>query len=129
MIDKLIIIKFLKFCAVGFSGMIIDFGTTWLLKEKLKINKYIANSAGFILAASSNYFLNRIWTFESQSREIVAEYASFFTIALIGLGLNNLIIWLLTDKLKWNFYFSKLIAIGIVTLWNFSMNFLFTFAR
>jgi len=129
MVDKLIITKFLKFCAVGFSGMIIDFGTTWLLKEKLKINKYIANSTGFILAASSNYFLNRIWTFESQSREIVAEYASFFTIALIGLGLNNLIIWLLTDKLKWNFYFSKLIAIGIVTLWNFSMNFLFTFAR
>ena len=36
MIDRLIIIKFLKFCVVGFSGMLIDFGTTWLLKEKAR---------------------------------------------------------------------------------------------
>ncbi|MCL1932749.1 MAG: GtrA family protein, partial [Candidatus Azobacteroides sp.] len=63
MIDKLFFLKLLKFCVVGFSGMIIDFGTTWFLKEKIKINKYIANSCGFILAASSNYFWNRIWTF------------------------------------------------------------------
>ena len=49
--------KFLKFCIVGSSGMIIDFGTTWLLKEKVKINKYLANSTGFILAATSNYLI------------------------------------------------------------------------
>jgi len=127
MIDKVIFLKFLKFCIVGFSGMIIDFGTTWLLKEKLKVNKYIANSCGFILAASSNYFWNRIWTFQSENNHIGSEYLSFFTISLIGLCLNNLIIWILSDKLKWNFYLSKIIAIGIVTLWNFGMNFFFTF--
>ena len=65
MIDRLIIIKFLKFCVVGFSGMLIDFGTTWLLKEQARVNKYIANSTGFVLAATSNYIWNRIWTFES----------------------------------------------------------------
>jgi len=129
MIDKVIFLKFLKFCIVGFSGMIIDFGTTWLLKEKLKVNKYIANSCGFILAASSNYFWNRIWTFQSENNHIGSEYLSFFTISLIGLCLNNLIIWILSDKLKWNFYLSKIIAIGIVTLWNFGMNFFFTFHK
>jgi len=55
MIDKVILVKFLKFCLIGLSGMLIDFGTTWLLKEKLRINKYFANSTGFILAATSNY--------------------------------------------------------------------------
>ncbi len=127
MIDKLFVIKLFKFCIVGFSGVIVDFGTTWFLKEKVKLNKYIANSTGFILAATSNYFLNRIWTFESQNKAIGTEYASFLTISLIGLALNNFIIWILTDKLKWNFYLSKLIAIGVVTLWNFGMNFAFTF--
>jgi len=127
MIDKLFILKFLKFCTIGFSGMVIDFGTTWLLKEKIKINKYIANSCGFILAASSNYLWNRVWTFKSHNSNIGTEYVSFFAISLIGLGLNNLIIWILSDKMKWNFYLSKVIAIGIVTLWNFGMNFLFTF--
>ena len=108
--------------------MLVDFGITWLLKEKLRFNKYVANTIGFISAATSNYVLNRIWTFESQSNKIMTEYTSFFIIALVGLGLNNLILMLLNDKLKMNFYLSKLIAILIVTLWNFIMNFLFTFA-
>ena len=128
MIDKLLLFKLFKFCVVGFSGMIIDFGITWLLKEKIKINKYIANSTGFVLAASSNYFLNRFWTFNSQNNKIVTEYLSFFGISIIGLLINNLIIYLLSDKIKLNFYFSKLIATIIVTLWNFGMNYYFTFS-
>ncbi|MDR0683365.1 MAG: GtrA family protein [Dysgonamonadaceae bacterium] len=127
MIDKFFVLKFLKFCSVGFSGMIIDFGTTWLLKEKIKINKFIANSCGFVLAASSNYIWNRIWTFKSHNEQITTEFLSFLVISLLGLGLNNLVLWVLSDKLKQNFYLSKVFAIGTVTLWNFGMNFIFTF--
>jgi len=129
MIDKIIFLKFIKFCVVGFSGIFVDFGTTWLLKEKIKINKYLANSSGFILAASSNYLWNRIWTFKSHNTQIGTEYLSFIAISILGLGFNNLIIWFLSDKLKWNFYLSKIIAIGIVTVWNFGMNFLITFHK
>ncbi|MDP4268753.1 MAG: GtrA family protein [Bacteroidota bacterium] len=127
MIDKLLIYKFIKFCVVGFSGLFVDFGTTWFLKEKVRLNKYVANSSGFVLAATSNYFFNRFWTFHSQNSHIVTEYFSFFSISIAGLGINNLIIYLLTDKLKFNFYLSKLIAVGVVTIWNFVMNYLFTF--
>lgn len=122
-----ILIRFVRFGIVGASGMVVDFGVTWLCKEKLRWNKYISNSLGFICAATSNYILNRIWTFESQNEELIREYSSFLIIAVIGLGLNNLIIYLLHGKLKWNFYLSKLIAIGCVTLWNFIMNYVFTF--
>jgi putative flippase GtrA len=127
MIDGFLLWKFLKFCIVGSSGMIIDFGTTWSLKEKVKINKYIANSTGFTLAATSNYLLNRFWTFHSENAKIVTEYASFILISLAGLVINNLVVYLLNEKLKLNFYLSKVVAIGIVTLWNFSMNYLITF--
>jgi len=119
--------KFIKFCVVGFSGMVIDFGTTWLLKEKLKVNKYIANSTGFILAASSNYLFNRFWTFHSENPRIATEYMSFILISAIGLAINNLIIFLLNEKMKLNFYLSKLFAIGVVTIWNFFMNYMITF--
>ncbi len=127
MIDKIVLLKFLKFCVVGFSGMIIDFGTTWLLKEKARVNKYIANSTGFILAATSNYIWNRVWTFQSENNQIAVEYLSFILISIAGLGINNLVIYLLNDKLKFNFYLSKLLAIGVVTIWNFIMNFIITF--
>ena len=127
MFDNVFIGKFIKFCVVGFSGMVIDFGTTWLLKEKLKVNKYIANSTGFILAASSNYLFNRFWTFHSENPRIATEYMSFILISAIGLAINNLIIFLLNEKMKLNFYLSKLFAIGVVTIWNFFMNYMITF--
>jgi 4-amino-4-deoxy-L-arabinose transferase-like glycosyltransferase len=37
--------------------------------------------------------------------------------------------WFLSDKMKFNFYLSKVVAIGVVTVWNFGMNFMFTFAN
>lgn len=128
MINVILLWKFLKFCIVGSSGMLVDFGTTWLLKEKVKINKYLANSAGFILAATSNYLLNRFWTFESCNTRIITEYLSFILVSVIGLGINNAVVYLLTERIRLNFYLSKLFAIGVVTLWNFSMNYLFTFS-
>lgn len=129
MFDVQIILKLVKFSVVGLSGMVIDFGLTWLLKEKVKINAYLANSAGFIAAASSNYLWNRIWTFGSNSSEISREYFSFVLIAIIGLLINNCVIYLLTKRWKMNFYLAKLFAIAVVTLWNFSMNFMITFAN
>lgn len=127
MIDRTLILKFLKFCIVGFSGMVVDFGFTWLCKEKFKWNKYVSNSIGFVLAATNNYIWNRWWTFQSDNANIPIEYGKFLVISVIGLGLNNLVIYLLHEKLKLNFYLAKLIAIGVVTIWNFVMNYRFTF--
>lgn len=126
-IDKLLLSKLLKFGIVGCSGMIIDFGTTYLCKEILKINKFLSNGIGFILAATSNYFLNRNWTFNSQSEDIGTQYVQFMIVSAIGLGINSIVLYILNEKLKWNFYFSKLIAIAITTIWNFFANLLFTF--
>ena len=127
MLDRVLILKFLKFCVVGFSGMVVDFGFTWLCKEKFKWNKYVSNSIGFVLAATNNYIWNRVWTFQSDNANIPIEYGKFLMISVIGLGLNNLVLYLLHEKLKLNFYFAKLIAIGVVTVWNFVMNYRFTF--
>lgn len=120
-------IKFLKFGVVGFSGVIVDFGFTYLFKEKFKVQKYIANAIGFTIAASSNYYLNRIWTFRSNNPEIALEYGRFLGIALIGLLINTLVIYLLVSKTRTNFYLAKLVAICIVTIWNFLINLNYTF--
>lgn len=122
-------LKFLKFGVVGLSGTVIDFFFTWLCKEKFRWNKFLANSIGFTLAATSNYILNRIWTFSSSNPQVVREFFSFIFIAMIGLGLNNLIIYLLHEKGKMNFYLAKVFAIAVVTIWNFTANYLFTFRQ
>ena len=44
--------QFFKFCVVGGSGVFVDFGITYLCKEWLKLNKYVANSLGFLCASN-----------------------------------------------------------------------------
>lgn len=126
---EVLLVKFLKFGLVGVTGTILDFGITYLAKEKLKWNKYLANSCGFVIAVSNNYYLNRIWTFKNTDPDIGWQFSKFMTVALVGLLLNNLIIYLLTERMKLNFYFAKLSATFIVFIWNFFLNYLITFSR
>jgi putative flippase GtrA len=120
--------KFVKFGVVGFSGLFVDFGTTYVFKEWFKVPKYLANAIGFTFAATSNYFLNRVWTFHSHDPKIGLEYTQFLIISLVGLGVNTLILWVLHSKYNKHFYLSKLLAIAVVTIWNFLANYFITFA-
>lgn len=122
-----ILLKFIKFGLVGFIGLIVDFGVTWLCKEKLGLQKYLSNSIGFLVAASSNYYLNRIWTFYSQEPEILMQYGKFLLISTIGLALNNWLLFYFHDKKKVDFYMAKLFAIALVIFWNFFANYFYTF--
>lgn len=124
--DYSLLIKFFKFGIVGVSGTAVDFGVTYLLKEKALLNKYFANSCGFMVAVTTNYIFNRIFTFESHG-DISSQYIKFVGIGLIGMGLNNYIIYLFDKKFGFNFYFSKLLATFIVMVWNFGANYLVTF--
>jgi putative flippase GtrA len=121
------IFKFFKFIIVGFSGMVVDFSITFLLKEKLKVNRYLSNSVGFTMAASSNYLFNRFWTFQSNNPKVLLEFGTFFIISLIGLGINNLFLWLFERKVR--FYYAKFLAIMVTSVWNFSANYFLNFTH
>ena len=120
-----LIFKFFKFGVVGFGGMLIDFAITYVLKEKVKIHRYLANSIGFTVAASSNYIFNRIWTFHSHNPGIGSEYMKFMIVSAVGLGINNFFLYLFEKR--FSFYFSKLLAIGVTLIWNFGANYFITF--
>ena len=119
--------KLLKFGLVGLSGMFLDFFITWYCKEKVGLNKYFANAAGFCIAVMNNFCLNYLWTFEGGNSFYFA-FGLFFLFAMIGLALNTFLIYLLNDLWSINFYLSKCLAIIGVFLWNFSANYFFNFS-
>ncbi|MEO7308667.1 MAG: GtrA family protein [Ferruginibacter sp.] len=121
------LLKMIKFGLVGLFGMVIDFGATWLCKEKLKWNKYIANGCGFTLAVISNYSINRHWTFTSNNPLWVKEFIIFLTVSLIGLLLNTIFLYFFHHKKDKNFYIAKFMAILVVFIWNFLANYFFNF--
>ncbi|MFM6924560.1 MAG: GtrA family protein [Ferruginibacter sp.] len=119
--------RLFKFGLVGLSGMVIDFSVTWLCKERWGINKYLANSLGFCLAVTSNFLLNRYWTFENGTQPFTQQFARFWLVSLSGLVINNILLYLLVKKLPANFYLIKLLVIALVFFWNYFVNILFTF--
>jgi putative flippase GtrA len=124
---KILIEKLFKFAIVGLSGIVVDFSITWLLKEKIKLNKYISNTIGFSVAVTTNFFLNYIWTFKNSNSNITADFQIFFIIAIVGLLLNNLFIYLMHGIKKYNFYLAKATAVILVFAWNFTANYFFNF--
>lgn len=115
-----------KFAVVGTIGLIIDFSITWVLRDVLFINGYLASGLGFAVAASSNYYINSKWTFRTNSNAVARQFAQFFVISIIGLGLNILLLYFF-QGFNISFYISKALAIGFVFIWNFAANSLITF--
>ncbi len=126
-VDQIFLEKVFKFAVVGFSAFVIDFGTTYLLKEKAKANKYLANTIAFILSASYNFTLNRLWTWGSQDNQILMQAFKFGCVMTTGLAIASGLIYVFTDRMKLNFYISKLLAVSVVMVWNFTMNNFVTF--
>ena len=121
------ITKFISFLIVGLSGLLLDFGFTFICKEKVLLNKYLSNSIGFLISTISNYFLNKHFTFQSNNPDIVTEFYWYIGISIIALIIYNGIVWLGINKWKTNFYTAKLIGRVVFTFWNFFGQNYFTF--
>jgi putative flippase GtrA len=119
--------KVAKFGVVGIIGMCVDFLVTWLLKEKIKLNRYVANSIGFTCAVINNFYLNLYWTFHAGGQSTNTYLIRFILISIVGLGLNNAFVYLFSERLRLNFYLSKVLAVACVFLWNFTANNYFNF--
>jgi putative flippase GtrA len=120
-VDQQLIAKAFKFAVVGFSAFTVDFGTVYVFKEKAKANKYVANTIAFIISASFNFTLNRMWAFENHNPDVVTQAVKFAISMTIGFLIATTFIYIFSDKLKMNFYLSKLLSVSIAMVWNFSM--------
>jgi dolichol-phosphate mannosyltransferase len=120
--------RFLRFGIVGFSGVFVDLGVFYLLRTTLGIG--LTRSAIFSseIAIINNFLWNDVWTFREVSqgqkgnRQRFRRFLKFNLICLSGLPINIIIINLLFNVFGVNEYLAKLIAIAVVTFWNFWLN-------
>ena len=119
--------KVIKFATVGFLSFILDMIVTYTGKEKFKLNQYVANTISFFFAASFNFALNRLWTFQSNDTHVDTQAIKFFASMTVGLGIATVVIYILNEKFGLNFYISKIIAVAVVMVWNFTINNLLVF--
>ena len=128
------LIRFLKFATVGAIGMVVDLTVLNVMVKAVGLHLLTANSISFTVAVISNFTWNRLWTFpESRSRPVHTQLAQFALVNIIGLGINNLVLWLvfqLTQQFvpdPFDYNLAKITAIGVVLFWNYGVNRLWTY--
>lgn len=123
--------QFIKFAIVGAINTLIDWAVYWAIIHftgwSTQNLKQIAKALSFIVSATSNYIMNRVWTFRSRDKQVLKQASKFFAVALVGLVLNNAIFYVITGMLHWNDFYGLAIATGLVLFWNFFANKKWTF--
>jgi putative flippase GtrA len=136
--------RFVKFATVGAIGMVVDLTVLNVLYRLVLpalvpglsdgVRLIVANSISFTVAVLSNFTWNRLWTFpESRQRPLGTQLVQFTIVNVIGLAINNLVLWLafqvtqqvLPDPFDYNI--AKITAIGVVLFWNYGANRLWTY--
>lgn len=125
-------VQLFQFAVVGGSGYVINLIVFALLTAGADVHHVLAAVAAFVVAVMNNFALNRIWTFSSQgARDDHAGFqaARFFTVSLVGLGVNLLVLTVLVDALEVPELPAQAIAVAAATPVNFVGNKLWTFGR
>lgn len=114
------LLQLLRYTFVGGFAFLVDFGTLFFLTEFFHIHYLVSAGIAFIFGLTINYFLSVLWVFSCRTMESrLLEFFLFALIGLVGLGLTELFLWILTDILLIYYLLSKIITTIVVYFWNF----------
>ena len=132
--------QLVKFGIVGLSSTAVNFAVLNLMLA-LHQNRYAAVTVAFLVSVVNGYFWNKRWTFKSaQAKALHTQFTQFLLVNTVGLGLDLLIIKLLSAPLERALPLSsphltmvvatnlaQLVATGVAVFWNFFANRFWTF--
>ncbi len=123
------ILRFLKFCIVGASGVAVNMGAFWLLYSKFHIYDLVANPIAIEISIISNFLLNDFWTWrDRRNKPFLVRLVQYnITTSAVAAVTDMLVLWLLTRYLGMDTYISKAIGIVLGTILNFTINHFWTF--
>lgn len=112
--------QFAKFALVGFASLAVEYALlAWLLRA-MRMDYLTATTIAFIASIVVNYFLSMRYVFEHRdgvSRK--REFTIFAALSAVGLGLNDLYMFIGVGLLNIGTMACKLISTFFVTWYNY----------
>jgi putative flippase GtrA len=98
----------------------LDFGLLAFLTEVFRVPYLISAAVSFTAGVTLSYGLSVAWVFSvRRAKSKAVEYGLFVLIGVLGLGMNEALLWFFTQPLGIYYLLSKVIAASIVFFWNF----------
>jgi putative flippase GtrA len=111
--------ELIRYFGVSLAALAVDMGCLLLLAQF--VHYLWAATLGFLLGALTSYVLAIRWVF--RHRRLAAsprvEFAAYAAIGAVGLGLNNLVIFLAVDGAGLGLWLAKIAAAAITFAFNF----------
>jgi putative flippase GtrA len=117
-----------KFCLVGAVGYLINLAVYDALLHT-GVHYLVAATCSFLVAVTSNYTWNRLWTFRELRGHVGIQGMRFFVVSLGALGANLVVLHLLVTYAGMAKLPAQAVAIVVVTPLNFVGNKLWSFRR
>lgn len=123
-------LQFIRYIGVGGFAAIVNIGGLVLCKEIFNLHYLIANTAGFLLGLTTNFFLSKKYIFTIDSKMTrVFEFIIHGGISAAGLILDTLFLWAFTQFLGLFYLSSKILSTAIVFIWNFAARKIFYYQK
>ena len=121
-----------RFFTIGASGLMVNYLVSYLLSGGILANLWYvqATAIGIICSITSNFFLNKWWTFEERNFSAIhtlKQYGLFVGLSSIGAVLQLAILYLLVQSGGMKYEFSLILAVAIASMSNFLLNKKWTF--
>jgi putative flippase GtrA len=117
--------QFVRFCAVGASGYVVNLAVYASLLEA-GLGYVAAATVSFLIAASSNYVWNRLWTFGAKQERVASQSLRALGVSALSLGANQLCLLVLVEAGA-DHLGAQAVAILLVTPFSFAANKLWAF--
>jgi len=110
--------EILQFCFVGSFTFLIDCGLLYVLTEYTLLGYFLSAAVAFSIAVVINYILCLKYVFVSALNG-KKQFFYFVMTSIVGLGLNQICMWMFVELLSFYYLIAKVGSTIIVTLWNY----------
>ena len=113
--------QLIKFGLVGGIAFLIDYGIMVFLTEVFKIPSLISAAISFTVSVIFNYIASVKWVFDvdKEKNSKTKELVVFILLSIVGLGINELIMWIMDKEFGIYYMISKIVATIVVMCYNF----------
>jgi len=120
------LLRFVKFCLVGLSGVLVNIGLLWLLTDLIAFFYLISAAISIESSIISNFTLNNYFTFADRrspgAKSFLSRLLKYNIVSLVGLVVNMGVLGLLTEVFGVYYLLSNLCGIAVAALWNYMVN-------
>lgn len=120
-------VQLIKFAVAGAIGAGIEISLFILLVDFIGMYYLTANLFAIGVAIIVNYIISMKWVFDSGRYSRGIEFAFFLAVSFFALLLNQLLMWYMVDSMALETTISKVLAIGIVAVFNYVAKKFFVF--